>query len=82
MFDVSEAAYLLGYAFPASLYLLLKADFLKDYVVMFDEKALLKIGSKGKSPTLAKRVRALVNLRGVNEIFMFGSREEESLQKN
>jgi len=37
--------------------------------------------SKGKSPTLAKRVRSLVNFRSGHEMFMFDPTEEESLQK-
>tara|TARA_Y100001968_G_C18700990_1_gene411240 strand:- start:43 stop:366 length:324 start_codon:yes stop_codon:yes gene_type:complete len=81
VFDVSQASYLLGYASPASLYILLIADLLKDYVEMFEEQALLKMGSKIKFPTLAKRVRALVNFQGRNEIFMLDPKEEESLQK-
>ena len=35
-FNVPEAAYYLGYALPASLYRLLKADLLKDYVEMLE----------------------------------------------
>ena len=79
--DVPEAAYYLGYASPASLYRLLKAGLLDDYVEMHDGQVLLRMGSKGKSPTLAKKVRSLVNFRGGHEIFMFDPTEEESLQK-
>ena len=62
--DVPEAAYYLGYASPASLYRLLKAGLLDDYVEMNDGQVLLRMGAKGKSPTLAKRVRSLVDFRG------------------
>tara|TARA_B100000945_G_scaffold106050_1_gene83986 strand:+ start:579 stop:773 length:195 start_codon:yes stop_codon:yes gene_type:complete len=58
-----------------------KAGLLEDYVEMHEGQVLLRMGSKGKSPTLTKRVRALVNFRGGHEIFMFDPREEESLQK-
>ena len=37
--------------------------------------------STGKSPTLAKKVRSLLNFRGGHELFMFDPKEEESLQK-
>ena len=61
--DVTEAAWYLGYASPASLYRLLKAGFLKEYVEMHHGQVLLRMGAKGKSPTLAKRVRSLINFR-------------------
>ena len=48
---------------------------------MHEGQVLLRMGSKGKSPTLAKRVRSLVNFRGGHELFMFDPKEEESLQK-
>ena len=49
---------------------------------MYEAQVLLRMGSKGKSPTLAKRVRSLVNFRGWHEkMFMFDPKEEESLQK-
>ena len=79
--DVPEAAYYLGYASPASLYRLINAGLLKEYIEDYEGQILLRMGSKGKSPTLAKRVRALVNFRGGHEIFMFDPKEEESLQK-
>ena len=79
--DVPEAAYYLGYASPASLYRLLKAGLLKEHVEMHHGQVLLRMGTKGKSPTLARRVRSLVNFRGGHEIFMFDPTEEESLQK-
>ena len=79
--DVPEAAFYLNYQSPASLYRLLKAGLLKEHVEMHHGQVLLRMGSKGKSPTLAKRVRSLVNFRGGHEIFMFDPTEEESLQK-
>jgi len=39
------------------------------------------MGSKGRSPTLAKRVRSLVSFRGGHEMFIFDPKEEEPLQK-
>ena len=48
---------------------------------MHEGQVLLRMGSKGKSPTLAKKVRSLVNFRGGHELFMFDPKEEESLQK-
>ena len=78
--DVPEAAYYLNYQSPASLYRLIKG-LLEDYVEMHEGQVLLRMGSKGKSPTLAKTVRSLVNFRGGHEMFMFDPKEEESLQK-
>ena len=48
---------------------------------MHHGQVLLRMGSKGKSPTLAKQVRSLVNFKGGNEMFMFEPTEEESLQE-
>ena len=79
--DVTEAAWYLGYASPDSLYRLLKDGLLDNYVEMHQGQVLLRMGSKGRSPTLAKRVRSLVNFRGGHEMFMFDPKEEESLQK-
>ena len=79
--DVTEAAWYLGYASPASLYRLLKAGLLEDYVEMYKGQVLLRMGSKGKSPTLAKRVRSLVNFKGGHEMFMFDPTEPDSIQK-
>ena len=79
--DVPEASFYLNYQSPATLYRLLKAGLLDDYVEMHEGQVLLRMGSKGKSPTLAKKVRSLVNFRGGHEIFMFDPKEEESLQK-
>ena len=78
--DVPEAASYLGYASPATLYRLLKAGLLKDYVEMYQGQVFLRMGSQGKSPTLAKRVRSLVNFKAGHEMFMFDPKEEESLQ--
>ena len=79
--DVPEAAFYLNYQSPATLYRLLKAGLLDDYIEMYEGQVLLRMGTRGKSPTLAKRVRALVNFRGGHEMFMFDPKEEESLQK-
>ena len=79
--DPSEAAYYLNYRSPASLYRLISSGLLDDHIEMFEGQVLLRMGSRGKSPTLAKRVRSLVNFRGGHEIFMFDPKEEESLQK-
>ena len=79
--SVSEASYFLNYESPASLYRLIKAGLLKEHVEMHHGQVLLRMGSKGKSPTLAKKVRSLVNFRGGHELFMFDPKEEESLQK-
>ena len=79
--SVSEASYFLNYESPASLYRLIKAGLLKEHVEMHHGQVLLRMGAKGKSPTLARRVRSLVNFRGGYEIFMFDPTEEESLQK-
>ena len=79
--DFTEAAWYLGYASPASLYRLLKAGLLENYVEMHKGQVLLRMGSKGRSPTLARRVRSLVNFKGGHEMFMFDPTEEESLQK-
>ena len=79
--DVPEAAFYLNYQSPASLYRLIKAGLLDDYIEMYEGQVLLRMGSKGRSPTLAKTVRSLVNFRGGHELFMFDPKEEESLQK-
>ncbi len=79
--SVSEASYLLNYESPASLYRLIKAGLLDDHIEMHHGQVLLRMGAKGKSPTLAKRVRSLINFRGGHELFLFDPNEEESLQK-
>ena len=48
---------------------------------MFEGQFLLRMGSKSKSPTLAKQVGSLVNFKGGHEMFMFDPKEQESLQK-
>ena len=79
--DLKEASWLLNYKSPASLYRLIKAGLLDDYIEMYEGQVLLRMGSKGRSPTLAKTVRSLVNFRGGHEMFMFDPKEEESLQR-
>ena len=79
--DVPEASYYLGFTSPASLYRLINAGLLKEYIEEHEGQMLLRMGSNGKSPTLAKRVRSLLNFRGEHEMFMFDPKEEESLQK-
>jgi hypothetical protein len=79
--DVTEAAWYLGYASPASLYRLLKAGLLDDYVEDYKGQVLLRMGSKGRFPTLARRVRSLVNFKGGHEMFMFDPKEPDSIQR-
>ena len=79
--DVPEAAFYLNYQSPATLYRLLKAGLLDDYIEMYEGQVLLRMGTRGKSPTLANRVRSLVNFKGGHEMFMFDPKEEESLRK-
>ena len=79
--DVPEAAFYLNYQSPASLYRLIKAGLLDDYIEMYEGQVLLRMGSKGRSPTLAKMVRSLVNFKAGHDMFMFDPKEEESLQK-
>ena len=79
--DVTDAAWYLGYASPASLYRLLKAGLLDNYVEMHQGQVLLRMGSRGKSPTLARTVRSLVNFKGGHEMFMFDPKEPDSIQK-
>ena len=79
--SVSEASYFLNYESPASLYRLIKGGLLKEHVEMHHGQVLLRMGAKGKSPTLAKRVRSLVNFKGGHEMFMFDPTEPDSIQK-
>ena len=79
--DVPEASFYLGYKSPASLYRLINAGLLKEYIEEYEGQILLRMGSQGNSPTLAKRVRSLINFRGGHEMFMFDPKEEESLQR-
>ena len=69
----------MGYDSSAILYRLQNAVLLKEYIEEYEGQVLLRLGSKGKSPTLPKRVRSIVNFKGGHEIFMFDPREEESL---
>ena len=78
--DVPEAAFYLNYRSPATLYRLISAGLLAEYIEMYEGQVLLRMGSQGKTPTLAKRVRSLVNFKGGHEMFMFDPKEEESLQ--
>ena len=79
--DVPEAAFYLNYQSPASLYRLIKAGLLDDYIEMYEGQVLLRMGSKGRSPTLARRVRSLVNFKGGHEMFMFDPKEPDSIQR-
>ena len=54
--------------------------FSEEYFDVYKER-LVMMGAKGKSPTLARTVRSLVNFKGGHEMFMFDPKEEESLQK-
>ncbi len=42
---------------------------------------VIQDGAKGRSPTLAKRIRSLVNFIGGYAMFMFDPRDEESLRE-
>ena len=77
----TEAAKYLNYKSPATLYRLLRDGFLNDYIEHVDGVLRLEMGSSGRRPTLAKRVRSLINFKGDHEMFMFDPREEESLQR-
>ena len=79
--DPGEANYYLNYLSPATLYMLIFAGLLDDYIEMYEGQIFLRINYKGKSPTLAKWVRALENIRGGHKMFMFDPSEEVSLQK-
>ena len=79
--DLKEASWLLGYRSPATLYRLLNAGLLDDYVEKYEGITLLRMESIGKSPTLAVRVRSLVNFKCMHELFMFDPREEASIQR-
>ena len=79
--DVTEAAWYLGYASPASLYRLLKAGLLDDYIEMYKGQVLLRMGAICKSSKLAWRVRSLVNFKGGHEMFMFDPTEPDSFQR-
>ena len=49
---------------------------------MYKVQVLLRIGAKGKSPILAKRVRSLVNFRSGHELLMFAPKDEEPCIKS
>ena len=77
----TEAAKYLNYKSPATLYRLLRDGFLNDYIEHVDGVLRLEMGSSGRRPTLAKRVRSLINFKGDHEMFMFDPKEEASLQR-
>tara|TARA_Y100001968_G_scaffold56900_1_gene48002 strand:+ start:613 stop:948 length:336 start_codon:yes stop_codon:yes gene_type:complete len=79
--DLGEVSWLLGYKRPATLYRLLKAGLLDDYIEYFRGQRLLRMNLKGKSPLHAERVRSLVNFKGEHEMFMFNPREEASIKR-
>ena len=80
-FSVSEASYFLNNKSPANLYRMIKAGLLDDHIEMHHGQGLLRMGSKDKSPTLARRIRSLINYRGGHELFMIDPTKEETLQK-
>ena len=54
--DVPEAAFYLNYQSPATLYRLIKAGLLEDYVAMHDWQLLLRMGPKVKAQLLQKEL--------------------------
>ena len=79
--DLREASFLLNYKSPATLYRLMNAGLLDDYIECFRGQRLLRMNRKGKSPLLAERVRSLVNFRGGHEMFMFDPMQPESRER-
>ena len=79
--DLREASFLLNYKSPATLYRLMNAGLLDDYIEYFRGQRLLRMNRKGKSPLLAERVRSLVNFRGGHEMFMFDPMQPESRER-
>tara|TARA_B100000945_G_C19959014_1_gene402154 strand:- start:228 stop:530 length:303 start_codon:yes stop_codon:yes gene_type:complete len=79
--DLREASFLLNYKSPATLYRLMKAGLLDDYIEYFRGQRLLRMNRKGKSPLLAEKVRSLVNFRGGHELFMFDPMQPESRER-
>ena len=77
----TEAAYYLNDKSPATLYRLIRDGLLDDYIEHVEGILYLEMGSRGKRPTLAKRVRSLINFKGEHEMFMFDPTEEVSLQR-
>ena len=80
--DLREASFLLNYKSPATLYRLMNAGLLDDYIEYFRGQRLLRMNRKGKSPLLAERVRSLVNFRGAYEMFMFDPMQPESRKRS
>ena len=79
--DLREASFLLNYKSPATLYRLMNAGLLDDYIEYFRGQRLLRMNRKGKSPLLAEKVRSLVNFRGGHEMFMFDPMQPESRER-
>ena len=79
--DLREASFLLNYKSPATLYRLMNAGLLDDYIEYFRGQRLLRMNRKGKSPLLAEKVRSLVNFRGGHEMFMFDPMQPESRKR-
>ena len=79
--DLREASFLLNYKSPATLYRLMNAGLLDDYIEYFRGQRLLRMNRKGKSPLLAEKVRSLVNFRGGHELFMFDPMQPESRER-
>ena len=79
--DPKEASWLLNYKSPATLYRLMNAGLLDDYIEYFRGQRLLRMNRKGKSPLLAEKVRSLVNFRGGHEMFMFDPMQPESRER-
>tara|TARA_Y100001968_G_scaffold200254_1_gene183821 strand:- start:1782 stop:2096 length:315 start_codon:yes stop_codon:yes gene_type:complete len=77
----TEAAEHLNYKSPASLYRLIRDGLLEDYIEVVEGVLHLEMGGSRSRPTLAKRVRSLVNFKGDHEMFMFDPKEEASLQR-
>ena len=72
---------MLNYKSPATLYRLMNAGLLDDYIEYFRGQRLLRMNRKGKSPLLAEKVRSLVNFRGGHEMFMFDPMQPESRER-
>ncbi len=77
----TEAADYLNYKSPATLYRLIRDGLLDDYIEYVEGVLYLEMGTRSKRPTLAKRVRSLINFKGEHEMFMFDPKEEVSLQR-
>ncbi len=79
--DPTVASYSLNYRSLATLFKLISTGLLDDLIEMEHGQLLLRMGTKGKSPILAKRVTSLVSFRGGHELFIFEPNEAESLQE-